>query len=70
MEENIIVIRDPKRLILILISLFWLDVDENLKHETEFIINSKESLTENKIKIKTEHLISTYKYGNDIHKLG
>ena len=34
------------------------------------MINSKESLTENKIKIKTEELISTYKYGNDIHKLG
>ena len=50
MEENMIVIRDPKSF------CFNFDkpndVDENLKHETEFIIKSNESLTENKIKTR------------------
>ena len=45
-----IVIRDPKSF------CFNFDkpndVDENLKHETEFIIKSNESLTENKIKTR------------------
>ena len=50
MEENMIVISNPKT--------FYFDfncfkdVDENLKHEIEFIIKSNESLTENKIKYK------------------
>ena len=45
MEENIIVIRDPKT--------FYFDfgwpkaVDQNLKHEIEFIIKSIESLIQN-----------------------
>ena len=68
MEENMIVIRDPEN------SNFefnWpKDVDENLKHGIEFIIKSNESLAENKIKNKTEQLLSKYKHGNDIHEYG
>ena len=48
MEENMIVIRDPKTFCF---NFDWLKhVDENLKHETEFIIKSNESLAENKMK--------------------
>ena len=46
MEENVIVIRDPKT--------FSFDFNENLKHEFEFIIKSNESLGGNKIKNKIE----------------
>ena len=47
MEQNTFVIRDPKTYF----NFDWpKDVDENLKHETEFIIKSNESLIENKIK--------------------
>ena len=61
-----IVIRDPKTFAF---NFHWpKDVDENLKHEIEFIIKSYESLTENKIKNKTEQLLSTYKHGNNIHE--
>ena len=63
MEENMIVIRDPKTF------YFYFnwpkDVDENSKHETEFIIKSNESLAENKIKNETEQLLSKYKHGNN-----
>ena len=46
----------------------WLkDVDENLKHEIEFVIKSNESLAENK-KNKIEQLLSKYKLGNNIHE--
>ena len=45
MEENMIVIRDSK-------TFFYFDwpknVDENLKHEIEFIVKSNESLAEKK----------------------
>ena len=47
MEENMVVIRDPKTF------YFNFDcpkVDDNLMHETEYIIKSNESLAENKIK--------------------
>ena len=44
------------------------DVDQNLKHKTEFIIKSNESLAENKIKSETEQLLSKYKNGNKIHQ--
>ena len=48
MEENIIVIKDPKTF------CFNFDypkhVDENLKHQAEFIVKNYESLAENKIK--------------------
>ena len=68
MEESIIVIRDPET--------FWFDfdwpkhVDENLKHESEFIIKNNESLAENKIKNKIEQLLLKYKNGNNIHEYG
>ena len=46
MEENMIVIRDPKTFCF---NFDWLkDVNENLKHETEFIIKNNQSLAENK----------------------
>ena len=42
------VIRDPKTFVF---NFDWpKDVDENLKHEIEFIIKSNELLAENKIK--------------------
>ena len=61
-----IVIRDPK---IICFNSDWpKDVDENLKHEIEFITNSNESLAENKMKNKIEQLLSKYKHGNNIHE--
>ena len=39
MEENMIIIRDPKTFCF---NPDWPKVDENLKHEIEFIINSNE----------------------------
>ena len=68
MKENMIVIRDPK---IFCFNFDWSKyVDENLKHETEFIIKITESLAENKIKNKTQHLLLRYKHGNNIHKHG
>ena len=68
MEENTVVIRDPNTF------YFYFDwpngVDENLKHEVEFIIKNNESLAENKIKNKIEQLLSKYKDGNNIHEHG
>ena len=64
MEENMIVIRDPKT--------FYLDfdwpknVDENLKYEIEFIIKSNESLAENKTKNEIKLLMLEHKLGNNI----
>ena len=55
MKENKIVIRDPKT--------FYSDfdwsknVDENLKHDINFIIKSNESLAENKTKNENEQLL-------------
>ena len=56
-----IVIRDPKTFG----SNFDLqkDVDENLKHEIEFITKSNEFLADNKIKYEIEQLLLKYKYG-------
>ena len=66
MEENTIVIRDTKTLGF---NFDWpKNVDENLKHEIEFIIKSNESLAENKIKDKIEQLLLKYKQGNDIYE--
>ena len=66
MEENVIVIRDPKTFYF---DFDWpKDVDENLKHKIEFIIKSNEYLAKNKIKNKIEQLLSKYKHENDIHK--
>ena len=46
------------------------NVVDNLKHETEFIIKSNESLVENKIKNEIEQLLLKYKDGNNIHEHG
>ena len=58
-ENNMIVIRDPKTF------CFNFDqpkdVDENLKHEIKFILKSNESLAENKVKSEIEQLLSKYK---------
>ena len=65
MEENMIVIRDPKTFCL---NFDWpRDVHENLKHEIEFITKSNESLADNKLKNKIQQLLLKYKHGNDIH---
>ena len=63
-----ILIRDPKTFCF----RFDLpkDVDENLKHEIEFIIKSNESFAENKIKNKTKELLLKYNHGNNIHEYG
>ena len=57
MEENMIVITDPKT------SYFdfdWSkDVDENSKHKIKFILKSKKYLAKNKIKSKIEQLYCT-----------
>ena len=45
-------------------------VDENLKHEIDFIIKSNESLVENKMGTKIEVLLLKYKHGNNIHEHG
>ena len=48
MEENLIVIREPKTFCF---NFDWpKDVDENLKHEIKFVIKGDDSLAENKIK--------------------
>ena len=63
-----IVIRDPK---IFCFNFDWSKtVDENLKHETEFIIKSSESLAENKIKNEIEQLLLKYKHTNNIHEHG
>ena len=68
MEENMIVIRDPKTFYF---NFDWPKyVDEYLKHEILFIIKSNESLAENDIKIEIEQLLLKYKHGNDIHEHG
>ena len=55
MEENMIVIRDSKTFCF---NFNWpKGVDENLKHEVEFIIKSNECLAKNKIKNETEQLL-------------
>ena len=46
------------------------DIDENLKHEIEFIAKSNEYLTGNKLKNKTEQLLLNYKNGKDVHEHG
>ena len=64
MKENTIVIRDSKAFYF---DFDWpKDVDKNLKQKIEYIIKSNESLAENKIKNKIEHVLSKYKHGNKI----
>ena len=54
MEENMIAIRDPKPFCF---NVDWPNaVDENLKHEIEFIIRSNDFLAENKIKNDIEEV--------------
>ena len=61
-----IVIKDPKTFCF---NFNWSkDVDENLKHEIEFIIKSNEPLAENKIKNEIEQLLLKYKDGNNIYE--
>ena len=68
MEENMIVIIDFKTFYF---DFDWpKDVDENLKHENEFIKKSNESLVERKIKNEIEQLLSKYMHGSNIHKHG
>ena len=43
-------------------------IDDNLKHEIEFIIKSNESLADNKIKNVIGQLLLKYKHGNNIHE--
>ena len=63
-----IVIRDPQTF---RFNFDWpKDVDENLKHEIEFIIKSNESLAENKIKNEIDQLLLKYKHRNNIHEHG
>ena len=55
MEENVIVMKDPKTFCF---NFDWSkNVDKNLMHETEFIIKSNESLAENKIKKRDRTII-------------
>ena len=65
-EENIVVIRDPKTF------CFNFDfpkhVDKNLKREIGCIIKINESLVENKIRNNIEQLLLKYKHGNNIHE--
>ena len=66
MNLTMIVIREPKTLYF---DFHWpKDADENLKHEIEFIIKSNESLAENKIKNKTEQLLSKYMHESNFHQ--
>ena len=68
MEENMIVIRDPK---IFCFNFDWpKDVDENLKHENELIMKSNESLAENETKNEIEQLLLKYKHENNIHEHG
>ena len=57
-EENMIVIRDPKR--------FFKD----LKHEIEFIIKSNESLVDTKINSEIEQIFLKYNPRSSIYKQG
>ena len=43
-------------------------VDENLKHETAFIIKSNESFAQNKIETEIEQLLFKYQHGNNIQE--
>ena len=53
MDENQIVIRDPKN---ICFNFDWpRDVDENMKHKNEYVIKNNESLAENKMKTEKLH---------------
>ena len=65
MEENMIAISDPKTF------CFNFDlpkkVDENLKHEIEFNMESNESLAEITIKMRLDNYCQNM-FGNNIHR--
>ena len=65
MEENMIMIKDPKK------SCFNFDfskdVDEDLKNKIEFILKSNESLSENGIRNEIEQLLLKHRHENNIH---
>ena len=66
MEENMIVIRDSKTWCF---DFHWpKDIDQNLKHEIEFVIKSNKSLAKSKIKNKIEQLLLKYKHENNIRE--
>ena len=68
MEENRVVIKDPKTFYF---DFDWpKDVEKNLKHEIEYIIEINENLVENKIKKETGKLLLRYKHGNNIREYG
>ena len=67
-EERMIVIRNLKTFSFNFD--FSKDVDENMKLEIEFIIESNESLAEKKIENEIEQLLLKYKPGNNIHEHG
>ena len=68
MEENMIVIRVTKTFCFNFD--YSKDLDKCLNHEIESIIESNESLPENKTKNEIEQLLLKHKHGNDIHKHG
>ena len=43
-------------------------VDENFKHQIEFIIKSNKSLAKNKVRKEIKQLLSKYKHENNIHE--
>ena len=63
-EENMVEIRDPQTFFFLGGGDFYWPkyVNENLKHEFEFIIKSNEYFAENKIKSDIELLLSKYKH--------
>ena len=63
MEENMIVIRDPKTFCFNFLSPK--DVDENLKYQIQFIIKSNVSLAKNKMKNEMEQLLLKCKHVNN-----
>ena len=68
MEENMIVIRDPKTFCF---NFDWpKDAYKNLRREIEFIIKSNESLAEIIIRNEVEQLWLKCKHGNYIHEHG
>ena len=57
MEENVVVIREPKTFSF---DFDWPNnADRNLKHEIELIIKRNDSLAEDKIKKETEQIMLT-----------
>ena len=44
------------------------NIDENLKHENDFILEYNKFSTEHTIKSEISRLLSKYKYGNDIYE--